>query len=175
MLKKILLAILGLVALVLGFAATRPDTVHYERSLTMKAPPEKIFPLINDFHQWAGWSPWEKIDPRLKRTYEGAGSGKGAIYGWDGNDDVGSGRMEIMESTPPSKISIKLDFIRPFEGHNTAEFTLEPAGEETKVTWAMFGPNTSMGKVFGLFMDMDKMLGSQFETGLNNMKALAEK
>lgn len=175
MLKKIILGLIFVVALILGLAATKPDNAHYERSLTMKAPPEKIFPFIQDFHQWPQWSPWEKVDPKMKRTYSGAENGKGAIYEWEGNDDVGSGRMEILEATPHSLVHIKLDFIKPFEGHNIADFTLAPDGDGTKVTWTMDGPQPFMGKVFCLFMNMDKMIGTQFETGLNNLKAASEK
>jgi uncharacterized protein YndB with AHSA1/START domain len=163
------------VAAVLIYAATRPDSFRIERSASIKAPPEKIFALINDLHQWASWSPWEKIDPALKRAYSGAESGKGAAYEWEGNNKVGSGSMEILESVPSSRITIKLDFIKPFEGHNTAEFKIERAGDSTTVTWAMFGPSPYLSKVMGLVFGMDKMIGGQFETGLANLKAITEK
>src|SRR5206468_3186084 len=145
-----------------------------ERGTTIKAPPEKIFALINDFHNWGSWSPWEKMDPTMKRTHSGPPSGLGAVYEWEGNKKVGKGRMEIVESSSPSKTVIKLDFFKPFEAHNTAEFTLEPQGDSTNVTWAMHGRQPYMLKVMCLFMDMDKMVGKDFETGLANMKAAAE-
>ena len=114
------------IAIILILAATKPDTFSVRRAAVVKAPPEKIFPLINDFHQWGSWSPWENKDPAMKRSFSGAESGKGAVYAWDGNKNVGSGRMEILEASSPSKIVIKLDFFKPFEGHNTAEFTMLP-------------------------------------------------
>lgn len=175
MFKKIALAVVVLVAAVLLFAATRPDSFRVQRSTSIKAPAEKIFPLIADFHAWGAWSPWEKLDPTMKRTHSGAPSGKGAVYAWDGNNEVGAGRMEIAEVSTPSRLSIKLDFSRPMEGHNTAEFTLVPKGDASEVTWAMFGPNPYLSKLIGLFLDMDKMIGKDFETGLTNLKALAEK
>jgi uncharacterized protein YndB with AHSA1/START domain len=159
----------------LAYAATKPDTFRLERSRAIEAPPEKIFALINDFWQWRGWSPWENIDPDLKRDYSGASSGRGAAYAWQGNNKVGQGRMEIVESVPPSKIVIKLDFLKPFEAHNAAEFTLTPAGDATNVNWAMHGPSPFISKVMCIFMSMDKMVGKSFEEGLANMKALAEK
>ena len=175
MLKKIAIAIAVLIAAVLTFATTRPDSFRVQRSTTIKAAPEKIFPLIADFHSWGTWSPWEKLDPAMKRTHSGADSGKGAAYTWDGNNNVGAGRMEIVEIAPPSKITIKLDFSKPMEGHNTAEFTLAPKGDATEVTWAMFGPSPYLSKLMGLFFNMDSMIGGNFETGLANLKSLAEK
>ena len=163
------------VAVLLVYAATRPDTFRIERSAVIKAPPEKLFALINDLHQWTAWSPWEKIDPALKRSYSGAPSGKGAAYAWEGNSKVGSGRMEILESVPASRIAIKLDFLKPFEAHNMAEFTLAPAGGATTVTWAMYGPSPYISKVMGIVFNMDKMVGAQFEQGLANLKANTEK
>ena len=115
------------------------------------------------------------MDPAMKRTYSGAASGKGAVYAWEGNSKVGEGRMEITESSPPSKVTIKLDFVKPIEGHNTAEFALEPKGDSTNVTWSMYGPSAYIAKVIGIFVSMDKMIGKDFEAGLANMKAVAEK
>jgi len=175
MLKIILIVIVVLIAALLAFAATRPSNFRVQRKTSIKAPPEKIFPLIADFHNWTSWSPWEKKDPALKRTYSGAPSGKGAIYAWEGNRNVGSGRMEITEAPAPSKILIQLDFIKPFEGHNVADFTLQPEGGATTVTWDMQGPLAFVAKVFGIFVSMDKMIGNDFETGLANLKAVAEK
>jgi uncharacterized protein YndB with AHSA1/START domain len=170
---------IGIVVVVIAafllYAANQPDNFRVQRATTIKAPPEKIFPLISDFHGWSAWSPWEKMDPAMKRTYSGAASGKDAAYAWEGNSKVGEGRMEILEASPPSKVSIKLDFLKPFEGHDTAEFTLEPKGESTSVAWVMYGPSSYFAKVIGVFVSMDSMIGKDFETGLANLKAVAEK
>lgn len=174
MLKKILIALAVIVVALLGFATTKPDTFRVERAASIKATPETIFAHINDFRSWDDWSPWEKLDPALQRTYSGAAIGLGAVYEWKGNSDVGSGRMEIMESSPASKISIKLDFIEPFETQSTSEFTLTPEGDATKITWAMHGPNQFLGKVMSIFVDMDNHIGKDFETGLANLKTIAE-
>jgi hypothetical protein len=163
------------IAVVLILAATKPDTLRVQRATSIRAPADKIFPMINDFHQWRGWSPYEDRDPALKRTYEGPDSGKGAVYVWDGNKNVGSGRMEILETSVPSKITIKLDFFKPFEGHNTAEFTMLPQGDVTNLTWTMHGPAVFMSKLMQVFMNLDHMIGRDFETGLANLKKLAEK
>jgi uncharacterized protein YndB with AHSA1/START domain len=176
MLKKILIAVAVLIAGLLGYAATRPDTFRVERAATIKAPPEKIFALINDLRRWDSWSPWERKDPAMKRTFSGdAASGKGAAYAWEGNSDVGQGRMEIAESVPPSKVRIKLDFIKPFEAHNIVDFTLEPKGDATSITWAMHGPSPYISKLIGIFISMDSMIGKDFEAGLANLKTVAEK
>jgi uncharacterized protein YndB with AHSA1/START domain len=163
------------VAAVLGYAAMQPDTFRIERSAGIKAPPEKIFAILSDFHQWGSWSPWEKLDLAMKKTHSGAASGKGAIYEWEGNKKVGKGRMEIMEASPPAKLSIKLDFFKPFEAHNTAEFTLDRQSDSTNVTWAMIGQKPFFFKVIGVFLSMDKMVGKDFETGLANIKGIVEK
>jgi uncharacterized protein YndB with AHSA1/START domain len=163
-----------LLAAILGYAATRPDAFRVQRAKSIQAPPQKVFDLINDFHHWASWSPYEKLDPTMKKTFSGAANGKGAVYAWAGNSKAGEGRMEITDASPGSKVSIKLDFLKPFEGHNTAEFTLESRGEFTNVTWAVFGPVPYVMKVMSMFFSMDKMLGKDFETGLTNMKAIAE-
>ncbi|MDR3488392.1 MAG: SRPBCC family protein [Bradyrhizobium sp.] len=162
-------------AIVLVLAATKPNAFSVQRATTVRALPEKIFPLINDFHQWGSWSPYESRDPAMKRSYSGAASGKGAVYGWDGNNNVGSGRMEILEASAPAKIVIKLDFFRPFEGHNTAEFTILPQGDDTNVTWRMFGPAPFMSRLMQVFMNLDRMIGKDFEIGLANLKRLTEK
>lgn len=170
----IILAILiAVVVVLLGYAATKPNTISYTRSTRINAPPERITPLISDFRRWIAWSPWEKKDPELKRTYSGNASGVGAVYAWDGNRNVGSGRMEILESTP-SKIRIQLDFITPFKASNLAEFTLTPQGGATDVHWVMTGPNLFIGKVMSIFLDFEKMIGKDFESGLSAMKAAAE-
>jgi len=175
MLKIIAIAVVVLVAAVLIFAATRPDTFRVQRTASIKAPPDKIFPLINDFRKWSGWSPWEKLDPGLKRTYSGPESGIGTAYAWEGNNKVGKGRMEITEVSPTSKVVIKLDFEKPMEGHNVADFKLEGKGDSTTVTWDMHGPNPYLSKVMSIFFSMDKMIGKDFETGLANLKTVAEK
>jgi hypothetical protein len=172
--KKILLNVLAgiilLVGAVLALAATGASTFSVKRSATMHAPPARIFASINDLHNWRGWSPYEHLDPDMKRTFSGSPAGTGAVYAWDGNSSAGSGSMEITESTAPSKIVIALRFIRPFEGHNTVEFTLEPHGDSTLVTWAMHGPVSFPAKVIGLFVSMDTMIGTQFEEGLANLR-----
>jgi len=175
MIKKIAIAIAVLIAGILIFAATKPDTFRVERAAGIKAPPEKVFALINDFKRWDAWSPWEKKDPAMKRTWGSVTSGKGAIYAWEGNSDVGKGSMEIAESVPSSRVALKLDFEKPFEGHNIVTFTLEPKGDVTNVTWAMQGPAPFITKVIQVFCDMDSMVGKDFEAGLANMKAVAEK
>jgi uncharacterized protein YndB with AHSA1/START domain len=161
-------------AIVLILAAAKPDTFSVRRGTTVKAAPEKIFPLINDFHQWGNWSPYENRDPAMKRSYSGPASGVGAIYGWDGNNNVGSGRMEILDASAPAKIVIKLDFFKPFEAHNTAEFTMLPQGDATNVTWVMHGPAPFMSKLMQVFMNFDRMIGRDFEIGLANLKRLTE-
>jgi uncharacterized protein YndB with AHSA1/START domain len=164
-----------LIAAVLVYAATRPDTFRVQRAATVKAPPAKIYALINDLRGWGAWSPYEKKDPAMKRTYGGAPSGKGAVYEWDGDNNVGKGRMEITDVSPPNKIVIKLDFFRPFEAHNTATFSMEPMGDATNVTWAMDGPLPYVAKIMHVFFNMDRMVGTDFETGLANIKAIAER
>jgi hypothetical protein len=163
------------IVVVLIMAARRPDVFRVQRATVIKAPPEKIFPLINDFRNWGGWSPWEKMDPDLKRSYSGAPDGKGAIYAWVGNKKVGEGRMEITESVPASRVALNLDFIRPFEAHNTVVFALVPQGDGTGVSWTMQGSIPFMFKVMHVLMNMDRMVGKDFEAGLANLKALAEK
>jgi uncharacterized protein YndB with AHSA1/START domain len=167
------------IAVVLILAATKPAEFRVERAAQIEAPAEMIFSLIDDFHQWRAWSPWEDRDPALKRTYEGAARGKGAVYAWEGNRNVGAGRMEILSATSPSAIVIKLDFIKPFEGHNTAEFTMLPRSNatdaRTNVTWAMHGPAPLMNRVMQVFMNLDRMIGKDFEAGLANLKKAAER
>jgi uncharacterized protein YndB with AHSA1/START domain len=175
MLKIIAVVVVVLLAAVVVLAATKPDTFSVQRATSIKAPPEKIFALINDYHNWGSWSPYENRDPTMKRTYSGAATGAGAVYEWDGNKDVGKGRMEVTDTSPPSKVTIKLDFVKPFEAHNIVDFTLEPQGEATNVTWAMHGPAPFVSKVMQVFFNMDKMVGKDFETGLANLKTVAEK
>jgi uncharacterized protein YndB with AHSA1/START domain len=171
----IAIALAVAIAAILILAATKPDTFGVERSTTINAPAEKIFAVLSDFHQWTHWSPWEHRDPALKRTFDGAERGKGAVYAWQGNKNVGSGRMEILEANAPSKLVIKLDFFTPFEAHNTAEFTMLPQGSATNVHWLMRGPAPFMSKVMQVFMNFDKMIGKDFEAGLASLKQLTEK
>jgi hypothetical protein len=162
------------IAIVLILAAIKPGRFSVRRDIVVRAPAEKIFPLIADFHRWGSWSPYENKDPAMKRTYGGAASGKGAVYAWEGNKNVGSGRMEITDVSAPSKVVIKLDFFVPFEAHNTAEFTMLPQGDGTSLTWLMHGPAPFISKLMQVFMNIDKMVGKDFEVGLANLKKLAE-
>ena len=171
----VVILIVALIAAVLGYAATKPDTFRVQRTAVIKAPPEKIFALIDDFRSWGAWSPYEKKDPAMKRTYGETTKGKGAVYAWDGDRNVGKGRMEIAESSPSSRVTIKLDFSRPFKAHNIAELTLQPTGAATEVTWAIYGPNRYVGKVMSIFLDMDNMIGKDFEAGLASLRTIAEK
>ena len=175
MLKPIFIITIGLIAAILIYAATKPDAFRIQRTVNINAPADKIFAFINDFHNWSTWSPWEKLDPTMKKTHSGAPEGKGAVYEWDGNKDVGTGRSEIVETIPPSRVLIKLDFVKPFEAHNYAEFTLAPHASSTEVTWAMYGPQPYVAKVMTLFFNMDKMVGGQFEKGLADLKTVTEK
>jgi uncharacterized protein YndB with AHSA1/START domain len=174
MFKTIAVVVVLVIAAILIYAATRPDTFRVQRTLTIKAPPEKIFAQIDTLAAWQKWSPYEKYDAAMKRSYEGPAGGKGAVYSWDGNSKVGAGRMEITESAPSSKIVFKLDFMRPFEGHNIATFTLVPSADSTTVTWAMDGPAPYISKLMGVFFNMDEMIGKDFAEGLANLKTLCE-
>ena len=174
-LKIIGLVVVLAVVAVLGLAATKPDVFRVQRSASIKAPPDKVFALINDFKRWEAWSPWEKKDPAMKRSFSAVTSGKGASYAWEGNKDVGQGRMEITQSAPPSAIGIKLDFITPFEAHNRVEFALQAKGDLTEVTWTMAGDTPYFAKIIHVFIDMDRMVGKDFEAGLANLKSIAEK
>jgi uncharacterized protein YndB with AHSA1/START domain len=173
MITTILIVAAVAVAAVLAYAASKPDTFMVRRSASIAAPPEKIFPMIDDLRAQSAWSPFEK-DPNMKRTHSGAPRGKGAVYEWDGNRQVGAGRIAITDSVPPSKVVLALDMSRPFAAHNTVEFTLDRNGSGTNVTWAMQGRQPYMAKVMGLFVDCDKMCGGLFEEGLAKLKALAE-
>ena len=175
MLQVIGIAIAALVAGVLGLAARRPDTFRVQRTTRINAPPEQILPHIVDFRRWLAWSPFEKLDPNLKRAHSGAASGKGAVYEWEGNSKAGKGRMEITDVSAPGKVTIAMHFVKPFEARHTAEFTLERRSDgATDVTWATFGPSAFVTKVMGVFVSMDSMLGKAFVEGLTNLKAIAE-
>ncbi len=175
MLKIILVVIGTLAAGVLVLAALQPDSFRIERKTVIKAAPEKVFAHLEDFHAWGAWSPWEKMDPAMQREFTGPASGKGAAYAWNGNKKVGSGRMEILEAVPGQQLLVKLDFLSPFEAHNTAEFTLTPVADGTEVNWAMYGPQTFIGKVMCLIFSMERMVGPDFEAGLASLKAISEK
>jgi hypothetical protein len=174
MLKIILIALAVIIVAFVIVVALQPKEFRVARSATMSAPPSAVFAQVNDFHKWQPWNPWGKIDPAMKQTYEGAPAGVGAIYTWVGNNEVGEGRMTITESRPSELIGVKLEFFKPFAATNTAEFTFKPEGNQTAVTWSMFGEKNFMAKAIHLFISMDKMIGGQFEKGLADMKAVAE-
>ena len=170
----IVLVIALLVAGVLILAASKPNSFRYSRSASIKAAPAKVYPLIANFHAWTKWSPYEGRDPTMQRTYGAIPEGGGSMYSWSGDNKIGAGSMEITHASSPSKLVIKLDFTRPFTAHNTAEFTIEPEGDGSRVTWAMFGPSPFMSKLMGVVMNFDQMIGKDFDTGLAKLKALAE-
>lgn len=163
----------AVVAALFAVIGRKPNQFRITRSTTINARPETVAALIDDFRQWEAWSPWDKLDPALKRTYSGAARGQGAVYEWAGNRKAGSGRMEITARSP-SLITFKLDFLKPFEAHNTTEFTLQPVGDATNVTWSMHGPNAFINKAMSVFVNMDKLVGADFEKGLASLKTLAE-
>lgn len=167
--------IVAAAAAVAAFATTKPDSFRVERSLTIRAPASQVFPLVNDLSAWEQWSPWANLDPAMDTTYSGAASGLGAVYEWSGNRDVGSGRMEIIDMTPPSTVRLRLDFIAPFASTNRVEFSFDPIDEYTDVTWRIDGPMPFLSKLISVFVSMDAMIGPDFETGLANLKALAER
>ncbi|WP_433965791.1 SRPBCC family protein [Tunturiibacter gelidiferens] len=174
MFKAIGLIVVLAVAAILLLTFTRPSSFRVERSTTIAAPPEKISALIDDFHQWNAWSPWAHLDPDMKTTYSGPSSAVGSVYEWEGNSKVGKGRMEIL-AIEPAKTTIKIDFLKPFESHSTADFVLEPQGSDTRVNWIMNGPMRFFpGRVMSVFTSMDKVVGPDFDKGLANMKAAAE-
>jgi hypothetical protein len=174
MLKKILIALAIIVVLFSVIVAMQPSEFRVERTAIVSAPAPAVFAQVNDFHKWEAWNPWAKIDPAMKQTYEGAPSGTGAIYTWAGNNQVGEGRMTITESRPSDLIRIKLEFFKPFASTNVAEFTFKPESDQTAVTWSMTGKNNFIAKAVHLFVNMDKMVGGQFEKGLAQMKSVAE-
>ena len=174
MLKKIFIALAAVAAIFLVVVSMQPSEFRVTRTATIAAPAAAVFAQVNDFHHWEAWSPWAKLDPAMKQSYEGAPSGTGAIYAWAGNNQVGEGRMTIMESRPSDLIRVKLEFLKPFAATNTAEFTFIPEGDQTTVTWSMAGKNNFIAKAVHLFMDMDTMVGGQFEKGLARMKSAVE-
>ncbi len=175
MLKIIGIAVVVLIGGFLAFVATRPDAFRVERSISIKAPPEKVYALLEDFGRAQEWSPYEKKDPNMKRERSGAPKGKGSVYAFDGNGEVGTGKLEIIDATPPSKVVVRLDMEKPFKASNIIEYSMAPAGDGTQVTWAMRGQANYLSKVMCLFMDMDKMVGKDFEAGLAALKSVVEK
>lgn len=173
MLLYILIGLVAVIAIALIAASTRPNTVHYERGIVIQAPQERIAPQVIDFRKWAAWSPWEKMEPDMKRTFSGADSGVGARYAWDAKGRAGAGSMEVLEASPTS-VKIDLRFIRPFKNECVTTFHFAPHAGGTQVRWTMDGPNLFMGKLFSLIMNMDKMIGKDFESGLAGLKAQAE-
>jgi uncharacterized protein YndB with AHSA1/START domain len=171
----IAVVVLVIIGIILAIAAAKPNNFAVQRSTRIDAPPARIYPHIADFHRWAEWSPFERMDPAMKKTYSGAASGPGSAYEWEGNSKVGQGRMEITEASPPDTVTVKLDFLKPFEAHNMAKFTLVPVGSSTDVTWRMFGPSPFVTKVMGVFFNMEKMVGKDFERGLSSLKSVAER
>lgn len=174
MLRKILIGIAAALLLLVLVIAVQPSTFHVERSVKVATPPERAFALVNDFRAWTAWSPYEKKDPQMKRSYGGPIAGTGATYHWVGNEDIGEGRMTIVKSTP-SAISVKLEFIEPFESTAAATFTFTPLSDGTKVTWAMDGETNFIGKAFHLVLPMEKIVGGDFEQGLSALKGAAER
>jgi len=174
MLKKILIAVGIIVVVFVIIVAMQPADYRIVRSASMSAPAPAVFAQVNDFHNWEAWSPWAKRDPAMKQTYEGAAAGTGAIYMWAGNKEVGEGRMTLTESRPSELIKINLEFIKPFASTCTSEFTFKPEGDQTGVSWSMAGKNNFIAKAFCMFMNMDKMVGGDFEKGLAKMKSVVE-
>jgi uncharacterized protein YndB with AHSA1/START domain len=174
MLRKVLIAVAAILVVLVIVIALQPSEFRVARSTTIAAPPSQVFAQVNDFHKWEAWSPWAKLDPEAETNFEGPPAGTGAIFRWRGNEEVGEGSMTIIESTPNDRIRIKLDFLKPFAATNIAEFTFRPEGNQTLVTWSMEGINNFIAKAFCLFMNMDKMVGDQFEKGLASMKSVVE-
>jgi hypothetical protein len=174
MFKKILLTVAGLVIVFAIVVALQPSEFRVTRQLVMTGSPAAVFSQVNDLHRWPAWSPWEKLDPAMKRRFDGASSGVGASYRWEGNNEVGSGRMTITESRPNEVVQLKLEFYKPMAGESMTEFTFKPQGRDTTVTWEMTGKNNFIGKAVCLFVNMDKTIGGQFEQGLTALKTLVE-
>jgi uncharacterized protein YndB with AHSA1/START domain len=174
MLKKIAIGLVVLFALFALLVSTRPSQFHVERSQRIAAPPDVVFPLINDFHRWQSWSPWEHLDPGMKREYSGSPQGTGAAYDWSGNDDVGVGSMHITDSEAPRRVAIALEFKEPWQATNSTLFNVTPEAGGSIVTWGMTGESNFVFKAIGLFMNMDEMVGKDFEAGLSNLQRVAE-
>ena len=171
---KVLLVLIALVAVLAAVVASRPSEFRVERTTVIAASPAAVFAQVNDFHKWPAWNPWGKLDPTMKQAYDGAPAGVGAVYTWAGNRQVGEGRMTIVESRPDELVRIRMDFVKPLPGTSTAEFTLRPQGNQTAITWRMHGTNNFTAKAIHLVMNMDRMIGGQFDQGLSDMKAAVE-
>lgn len=172
---KILFTTIGIaVGAILLYAATRPDSFHIERTVLIDAAPDAIYPYMSDFHKGRLWVPYETRDPNMKRTFSGPDNGKGAIYEFEGNENVGKGRLEIVEAMAPSRVVLTLDMIEPMEGHNRVEYKIEPVGNGSRVSWSMRGACNYMGKLGGIFINTDKMIGNDFAAGLASLKSLVE-
>ena len=174
MLKKILIVLAVIVIAFLGFVAIQPSEFHVTRTATLSAPAAAVFAQVNDFHNWEAWSPWAKLDPAARTSFEGPSTGTGAIFRWAGNHEIGEGSMTITDSRPNDLISIKLEFLKPLAATNTTEFTFKPDGDQTVVTWSMAGRHNFIAKAICLFMNMDKMVGGMYEKGLAQMKSVVE-
>ena len=174
MIVIIVVALIVSVGTLLAYVAARPDTFRVERATVMEAAPEQIFPHMQDFRRFSEWSPYEHLDPEMSRTYSGAKKGKGAVYEWNGRGKAGKGRMEIAHVSPPRMVVIRLDFVKPFESQSIVEFTLSPEGSSTRVSWAMRGANAYVAKLLQVFVNMDRLVGKDFETGLANLKGIVE-
>jgi hypothetical protein len=172
--KKVLIGLVAVVAILIVVIATRPSTFRVERSATIGAPDAVVFGYVNELKKWEHWSPWEKLDPNMKREFAGPPAGVGASYFWSGNDQVGEGRMTITESTPSSKVGFQLEFLKPWQAKNTTDFTMASDAQGTKITWAMNGNHNFVGKGMSMFMDMDSMVGADFEKGLAALKTVSE-
>lgn len=171
----VVFVLVGLVLALVVYAATRPNEMRIERAIEIDRSPDRVFALVNDFREWKAWSPWEELDPSMKRSYEGAERGKGAVYTWDGNDKAGAGRMEIVASEVPSRIQIALAFTRPFASSNKTTFAVTPTEKGARITWTMEAPRPFMMKLLGVVLNLDKAIGNDFERGLAKMKATAER
>jgi uncharacterized protein YndB with AHSA1/START domain len=174
MLLQILIVIAVLLVILIAVIAARPSEFRVTRSVVIAAPPDAVFEQVNNLHHWEAWSPWAKLDPAAKNTYEGPPAGTGAAFAWSGNRNIGEGRMTIIESVPPELVRFRLDFVKPFKGTNLAEFTFKAEGGKTTVTWSMSGKNNFITKGFGLFINCEKMVGGQFDRGLAQIKELTE-
>jgi uncharacterized protein YndB with AHSA1/START domain len=174
MFKVIAIGVGTIIAGILAFATTRPDTFRVERSIMIAAPPENVYPFLTDFREWPRWSPWEKLDPEMQRSYGGSASGEGAVYEWNGNRKAGAGRMEIVDASEGRHVEINLTFLRPFVSSNTTEFTLTPKEDGTLLRWQMHGPAGYMSKLMTVFASFDKMIGPDFDRGLESLKHEAE-
>jgi uncharacterized protein YndB with AHSA1/START domain len=174
MLKRILLGLVVIATVIVALALLQPDSFEVRREIDIAAPPARVAGYLNDFHQWTAWSPWERLDPAMRRTFSGPPRSQGAVYAWAGNDEVGEGRMEIVEDQSPARIVIQLDFVKPFAARNRTVFELTPQGNGTHVAWTMSGPAPFITKLVGLFVSMDEMVGNDFEKGLRQLKVAAE-